>query len=137
MVYLHSNDSGQLNLKVSEAGNGWGTIEGDRNEKADHVFKEFINKLNSNPVYLGGKALPWIVKRNPPGNSQHFGASLPMRKNPRKYETDVLGTPFGMNRVHVVDTSIFSTVVGTPTTYPAMANAARIAHQSIEKMRKI
>jgi choline dehydrogenase-like flavoprotein len=50
-----------------------------------------------------------------------------MRENPQVLETDVLGRPAGLRRVHLVDASVFPSIPATTITFSAMANAHRIA----------
>ena len=50
-----------------------------------------------------------------------------MRHQPSEFETDVLGRPAGLHRVHVVDSTVFPTVPAPTITLTAMANAHRIA----------
>ena len=50
-----------------------------------------------------------------------------MKKKPSEFETDELGRPYGFERVHVVDSSVFPTVPATTITLSIMANAHRIA----------
>ncbi len=64
-----------------------------------------------------------------PGRGYHSGGTFPMRANPRYRETDCLGRPFGFERVHLVDASVFPTIPAGPITFSAMANAVRIADQ--------
>jgi choline dehydrogenase-like flavoprotein len=49
-----------------------------------------------------------------------------MRSKPGPFETDILGRPHGMSRVHVVDASVFPTLPATTITLSVMANAHRI-----------
>ena len=65
-----------------------------------------------------------------PGAGNHLGGSLPMAKSPRtKFQTDLLGCPQGLQRVHVIDSSVFPSVPATTLLLPIMANADRIATQ--------
>ena len=58
----------------------------------------------------------------------HFGGTLPMTKAPSdELHTDVLGRPKGWQRIHVVDSSVFTSVPATTVALLAMANASRIA----------
>ena len=66
------------------------------------------------------------------GPGYHFGATFPMRANPKQpNDTDVLGRPFGSSRIHVVDTSVLPAIPATTVGLLTMANAHRIAAQSI------
>jgi choline dehydrogenase-like flavoprotein len=58
----------------------------------------------------------------------HFGGTLPMTKAPSdELHTDVLGRPKGWQHIHVVDSSVFTSVPATTVALLAMANASRIA----------
>ena len=62
----------------------------------------------------------------------HFGASFPMMTSPSAaHHTDVLGRPFGWQRVHVVDTSVLPAIPATTVGLLTMANAHRIASSAI------
>ena len=74
-------------------------------------------------------ALPAGAAEASVGLGYHFGASFPLRPDPRARgnRSDALGRPSGAERIHLVDTSVFPHVAATPITWTAMANAARIA----------
>ena len=63
----------------------------------------------------------------PPGRGFHTGGSCPMRLAPHEFESDVLGRPYGCERVHIVDASVFPSITASTITLTAMANAHRIA----------
>ena len=50
-----------------------------------------------------------------------------MRARPGAGESDTLGRPAPAERIHVVDAACFPSVPGGTVTFPAMANAHRIA----------
>ena len=66
-----------------------------------------------------------------PGDGNHSGGTFPMRKSPGDMETDSLGRPTGFRHVHVIDASVFPSLAATTITLTAMANAHRIASESI------
>ncbi len=68
-----------------------------------------------------------LLRKGTLGSSFHCGGSLPMRASPEIGETDILGTPHGMRRVHIVDASIFPSIPASTITFTVMANAHRIA----------
>lgn len=68
-----------------------------------------------------------LLRKGALGSSFHCGGSLPMRAAPSIGETDSLGTPYGMRRVHIVDASVFPSIPASTITFSAMANAHRIA----------
>ena len=68
-----------------------------------------------------------------PGKSYHFGGSLPHRSAPvdGPLTTDALGRLRQWSRVHMVDASVFPSVPATTFTPTIMANAHRIATESL------
>jgi choline dehydrogenase-like flavoprotein len=77
-------------------------------------------------------ALPFARQNPNAAQSHHLGASFPMGANPKATtDTDVLGRPFGWSRIHVVDTSVLPAIPATTIGLLTMANAHRIAAQSI------
>jgi len=55
-----------------------------------------------------------------------------MRKVPGPHQSDILGRPAGLRRVHIADGASFPDLPGEHLTYTIMANAARIAAQTTE-----
>lgn len=133
-VYLHSNQSGTLSLKVNEAGPGDGSlgeIRGHSNPESEHVIKSLLNLLKKHRHAHGGIPITAGLQVTLPGDSQHVGGTFPMSESPDKYQTDLLGRPAGCKRVHLVDSSVFPSVPGTPIVYTMMANSSRIASESM------
>jgi hypothetical protein len=80
----------------------------------------------------GFYAVPFARQNSNAALTYHFGATFPMRANPHApNDTDVLGRPFGSSRIHVVDTSVLPAIPATTVGLLTMANAHRIAAQSI------
>jgi len=52
-----------------------------------------------------------------------------MSRQPKKFESDVLGRPYGFSRLHMVDSSVFPSIAAQSITLPVMANAYRIADE--------
>jgi choline dehydrogenase-like flavoprotein len=50
-----------------------------------------------------------------------------MRAQPSRFESDRWGRPYGFERVHVVDATVFPSIPSGPITISVMANAHRIA----------
>ena len=75
------------------------------------------------------RALPLapLLQVAPAGRGFHSGGSFPMRESPGELECDLLGRPRGLERVHLVDASVFPTIPSTTITFSVMANAHRIA----------
>lgn len=77
-------------------------------------------------------AVPLARQNSAAALTYHFGASFPMQANPRNpLDTDVLGRPFGWQRVHVVDTSVLPAIPATTVGLLTMANAHRIAARAV------
>jgi len=77
-------------------------------------------------------AVPLARQNSAAALTYHFGASFPMQKNPQNpFDTDVLGRPFGWQRVHVVDTSVLPAIPATTVGLLTMANAHRIAAHTV------
>lgn len=76
--------------------------------------------------------VPFASQDSVAAQGYHFGASFPMVVTPSNdNHTDVLGRPFGWNRIHVVDTSVLPAIPATGVGVVTMANAYRIAYGSL------
>ena len=136
MMYLHSETSGHLSLKVNPNDNVDIEISGKNSNLSDMVFKEVKDKINHYYKEIGGFIVARFAIKQLPGESQHFGASMPMHESPNGLETDILGRPFNLKNTHVIDTSILPDIPSTPTTLLVMANASRIAEQCLKGATK-
>jgi ferredoxin len=64
--------------------------------------------------------------------SYHFGGSFPHQDEPTmEFGTDLLGRPRPWDRIHLVDATVFPSVPATTFTLTVMANAHRIASESL------
>jgi choline dehydrogenase-like flavoprotein len=135
-VYLHSDDSGTMSLKVHDLDpgkRGMGEIKGQFNPRSKEVMKSILRLLRSHRHAFGGRQVEFGLQATLPGDSQHIGCTLPMSKSPNAYQTDPLGRPSGCERVHVVDSSVFPSIPATPIALTVMVNACRIADQSTRR----
>ena len=73
------------------------------------------------------RTLPALLEQTGIGRGYHSGATLPMTKRPIGWQTDTLGRARGLERVHVVDASVWPNIPSGPVTLTTMANAHRIA----------
>src|SRR5262249_5847548 len=87
-------------------------------------------KLAVNARHLGGAPVVPAMQFAAPGRSYHSGGTFPMRALPGRLETDVLGQLAGLERVHLIDASVFPSIPATTITLTVMANARRIATQA-------
>ena len=62
-----------------------------------------------------------------PGRGFHTGGGFRMRDRPTGLESDLLGRPAGLQRVHLVDASVFPSMPAITIMLTVMANAQRIA----------
>jgi choline dehydrogenase-like flavoprotein len=135
MAYLPGQLSGRIAVKVepdASSGSGLGSARftGEANPRTQQAARAIGRKLMAHRRALGvWPALP-LTQVPVPGFSNHLGACLPMRASPQPGETDRWGRPHGMQRVHVVDSAVFSDLPSEHLTYTIMANAMRIARQT-------
>ena len=125
--YLHSDDSGHLEMEVKPAGERHDeiVIRGFENPRALLVAKKAQALLRRSLIGFG-IIPPAFLKIVPPGRSFHSGGSFPMGGSHAFYSSDVLGRPAQLSRVHIVDLANFSTVASSTIAYTIMANADRI-----------
>ncbi len=129
--FVHSKESSRINatLKKSSTGDQL-ELTPELNPQARRVVGRVVRKLMKNAFRLGAVPVPPMLQFATPGRSFHAGGSFPMRNNPGKLETDALGRPAGLQRVHAVDATIFPSIAATTITLTAMANAHRIASET-------
>jgi len=130
--FLHSRDSGRLNISLrrNAAGQPRLRVEPQPSRRAWWASIRAGLKLVANARFLGGAPVVPAIQFAEPGRSYHSGGTFPMRSRPGKFETDVLGQPTGLPRVHVLDASVFPSIPATTITLTVMANAHRIATEA-------
>ncbi|MET7423688.1 GMC oxidoreductase [Dactylosporangium sp. NPDC005555] len=130
--YLHSDVSGEIGLTLRP--DGVLDLRGRRGPHTRGVLKKLVAKLRRNRSLLRAVPLGPAMKLGEPGRGFHCGGTLPMRRQPAEFETDPLGRPAGLERVHLVDSSVFPTITASTITLTVMANAYRIgAHQEAHR----
>ena len=75
-----------------------------------------------------------LIARPGMGQGLHFAATLPMRAQPRRHQTDSEGRLFGTERVHIVDGACMSRLPAKNLTFTIMANALRISRRLARKL---
>ena len=125
--FLHSDYSGSVDLSLSRSGKI--QLTGQPNERAHKIAGDTQKYMMRSWRGFGGVPVPGQIMVPPPGASRHLGASLPMSDQPTGNQTDLLGRPVGMFRVHAVDASILPSIPASTITYSAMANVVRIVDQ--------
>jgi choline dehydrogenase-like flavoprotein len=131
--YLHSDESASIGMTLKRDGpKDFLQLEPKLNPETAPAIKRLLGELLKQFRALGGFVLPPMLQITHPGRGFHCGASMPMRVQPGKFESDCLGRPSGWSRIHVVDASVLPTVPSTTITFSVMANAHRIASQTLE-----
>jgi choline dehydrogenase-like flavoprotein len=130
--YLHSNASARLALSVHRAERGPAVlrVEGRTNRETVPTIRRLESRLRRLGREMRARPIPFMTRIAAPGKSYHTGGTFPMRADPGPRDTDRLGRPAGLARVHLVDASVFPTVPATNLTLTVMANAYRIAAAS-------
>ncbi len=125
--FLHSKDSGHLELEVISAGDKHDevVIRGVDNPLALLVARKVQALLRRNLIGFG-LIPPVYLQLVPPGRSFHTGGSFPIGGRHEIYSSDLLGRPAGLKRVHIVDSANFPTVASSTIGFTIMANADRI-----------
>ena len=124
--YLHSSFSPQLE----------GVLDHDRlvlsarlRAETPGAIQAVVRELSDARRALGGQVLTPLLQAGVPGDGAHLGASWPMAVQPRADQTDTLGRPAGLSRIHVVDASVLPAIAAPTITWTLMANAHRIASE--------
>lgn len=124
-VFLHSQHSSRINLHLSGDGKLIPTLQ--PNPQTPVVLKSARQNLSRAMGRVGMTTLSFATRLGPAGSSFHVGGSVPMSANPVTGQSDTLGRPLGLSRVHLVDASVFPSIPATTITFSVMANAHRIA----------
>ena len=129
--YLHSDYSHTIEARLlpreGDALTGKLSLKVNENQQTRSTMNRLIRKLRSLRGLVRAVPLSPLLKMGPPGRGFHTGGSFPMRLAPQEFESDVLGRPYGCERVHIVDASVFPSITASTITLTAMANAHRIA----------
>jgi hypothetical protein len=119
--FLPPEKDGQIQIKA----------QGVECKEAYEAIHRIVRLILANRKAFGGIPLLPVISIAVPGTSNHIGGSMPMELHPKKGSTDVLGRPHGMNRTHIVDSTVLPSIPATTIAYTAMANAVRIADQAV------
>lgn len=133
--FMHSDDSSRLEAKlVKKPGESRPKLRVNSRNRLWSVWTSVKAgiKLAVNAFRLGGiLAVPGLQFAGA-GRSYHSGGTFPMSKNPSGFQTDKLGRVAEMDRVHIVDASVFPSIPATTITLSVMANAHRIATEAVD-----
>ena len=126
--YLHSEESSGIRAILQRHPGGSALhLDAVANPASDRTIRRVTRLLRENGGRMGASPIPFGFRKGLPGSGVHVGGSFPMRRHPTGFQSDVLGRPAGLTRVHVVDSTVFPTLPAAPPTLTIMANAFRIA----------
>ena len=128
-TFLHSDSSPSIGIRIDgPAGQERLAFRAQPNDRTTTVIRKATKRLAKAARLAGMMALTPLARFNPLGSSFHCGGTFPMPRIRRSGETDVLGRPAGLSRVHLIDASVFPSIPASTITFSAMANAHRIAN---------
>ncbi len=125
--YLHSAHSSTITatLEQNQSGDSL-TLHSTPDPEAERRVRKLARKLMKLSMQTGVIPLIPMLQMGKPGRGFHSGGSFPMSAQPEIGETDTLGRPRGLGRVHAIDSTVLPSVPATTITYTVMANAYRI-----------
>ena len=126
--YFHSDESTVCKMKLSHD-KKYIFIQQEKNDSnSRHQLNKLILYLFKKHHLLGFFPLPVMTQFSKSLSANHYGGSFPMQNSSQTpTTTDLLGRPNGMQKLHVVDATIFPTIPAQSITFTVMANAYRIA----------
>jgi choline dehydrogenase-like flavoprotein len=128
--YLHSTHSASIAATLTERGGSDAVyLEPIANEQTKGMILEVVRKLRGLAGLTRATPIGPMLNIADPGRGFHSGGSFPMAHIPGPGQTDRLGRPYGMERLHVVDSTIFPSIPATTITLTVMANAYRIGRE--------
>jgi len=134
-TFLHSDVSPTLDVVMRRDG-GRARLEVVAANGSHKAHAAQLARVKRHVARIGRRVdllpLTRFARVGAPGSSFHCGGTFPMREKPRALETDVLGRLASLQRVHLVDASVFPSIPATTITFSAMANAHRIATEAIK-----
>lgn len=123
-AFLHSDHSARITLSLAPDGRLVPTVSSTL--ETAQVMAAAKTRLARALNKAGLTALTFAARPGEPGSSFHTGGSVPMAADPGTGESDTLGRPKGLSRVHLVDASVLPSIPATTITFSVMANAHRI-----------
>jgi ferredoxin len=129
--YLHSDESSSIEMTLKRNGAKdclhLKALPNPETRRTVHrVLREMLQQMRR----LGGVVLPPMLQFTEPGRGFHCGGSIPMRRQPKRFESDCLGRPHGWSRIHAVDATVLPSIPPTTVSFSTMANAHRIGWES-------
>jgi choline dehydrogenase-like flavoprotein len=122
--YFHSSDAQPID--VIPQSDGRLVLSAPPASESRERVRRATAFLRRHASRLGFEPIPFASRPGFPGEGNHVGAVFPMRHDPGRLESDVLGRLGGWRRIHIVDASVLCDLPSATLTYTAMANAHRI-----------
>jgi choline dehydrogenase-like flavoprotein len=132
--YLHSDLSAGIRMVLRrEFGEEFPSLDlaGVPNPGTRSALAAVRRRLWAERGSMRAAPISQLMRVGLPGRGFHTGGTFPMRAQPGRLQTDVLGLVSGFSRVHLVDSSVFPSLPATTITLSVMANAHRIATEAI------
>ena len=131
MAYLHSDESATVEMQLKRDGEkDFLQLDAKLNPRTKPIIKKVLRELLKQFRALGGIPVTPMLQIAEPGRGFHVGGSIPMRAQPKDFESDLLGRPHGWQNVHAVDASVLPSIPATTITFSVMANAHRIGSET-------
>jgi choline dehydrogenase-like flavoprotein len=129
--YLHSAHSASIaaTLKRRESSDAL-HLEPVANAQTKEKILQVLRKLRGLTGLMRATPVDPLLQIATTGRGFHFGGSFPMAHVPKPGQTDRVGRPYGMERLHVVDATVFPSIPATTITLTVMANAYRIGREA-------
>ena len=129
--YLHSSNSASITATLVRSQNGDTLrLQTAPDPEVKKRVRKLAIKLTKLAAHTGVVPLVPMIHMGKPGRGFHSGCSFPMSAQPQTGESDILGRPHGLRRVHAIDSTVLPSIPATTTTYTVMANAYRIGNRS-------
>jgi ferredoxin len=129
--FLHSDESSAIAMTLKRNGaKDCLHLVALPNPETRRTVHRVLREMLRQTRRIGGMVLPPMLQFADPGRGFHCGGSIPMRRQPKQFESDCLGRPHGWTRIHVVDATVLPSVPPTTMAFCAMANAHRIGWES-------
>lgn len=124
--YLHSDCSEKIQLVLPQLGEKL-ELRPVKNAEMPRLVKRISSHLFQMRKLIRGIPISPMLKISAAGGGAHSGCTFPMSRHPTDAESDICGRPFGLKRVHLVDSSCLPSIGAQTITLTVMANALRIA----------
>lgn len=132
--YLHSEEGGTVWMTLRAAADGGpaeARLTAPPQAKRKAAVARVLRALLAARRDLGGLVLAPLTRHGLPGDGSHVGGTFPMSARPVGVQTDSLGRLARLPGVHLVDGAVLPSIPATTFTFTVMANARRIALESL------